>query len=158
MARLLLILANSLVPGLALMTHGRLVGGLALLVPALAGLSLWVVVAGPAGQPSAWQAGLAGVLIYLGCALAAALAWWRIAAHAPPDPAQVRALHRVVAAHYLRGEWPAALPAARRLARLAADEPGAWRMLELVAHGAGDARTARQAAARARRCQEDARV
>ena len=157
MACVLLILVNTLAPGTALIVRGQLASGLALLLPALVGLSMWLVVVGLA-QTSAWALGLIGLLTYLLSALSAAVVWWRVAGRGRPDPEQVRALHRVVAAHYLRGEWPAALPAARRLALMASEEAGAWRILELVAQGAGDARIARHAAARARRCDNAAPI
>jgi hypothetical protein len=131
---------------------GRPVPALATLVPAVAGLAL--LIAAPAVAEGAEVAHLrwtGGAVLVLAAAAAAAIGWHE-AARRRLDPALVRDLHRTAATAYLRGELPAALAAARKLAGAAPAEPGAWQLLALVHDAAGDAAAATQARRRAARC------
>ena len=140
---------NALVPGCMLALRGRPGFGLLLVAAAVICLSLAVVgafLAGPAWHPAAHVALLAYLVL---AAFSSVALWWRSRLN-PIDPIAVRRLHRAAAAAWLRDESAAALTAARTLTTTAASEPGAWRLLELIAHSPADAAIRQQA----RRCAE----
>ncbi len=142
---------NVAVPGAGLVLRNRLGLGLALLLPALALLSLGILGLGSRDDADAMVKGAAALIAYLGFALLAALAWWWSTWFRPVDGAVVMALYREAAAAYLAGQLPAAEAATRRLIRLLPGEPGGWRLLELVARARGEGRLAASAGHRARR-------
>jgi hypothetical protein len=151
MRRLPLFALNTALPGAGLVLRARLGVGLALLLPALALLSVGVLGFGLRDDPAALLEGAAALVAYLGCSLLAAIAWWWDGLHRPVDGAAVLALHHQAASAYLKDQLPAAEEAARRLTRLLPEEPGAWRLLELVARARGEAGVAAGAGQRARR-------
>ena len=81
--------------------------------------------------------------------LGSTLWWWAGERVQTRDLVAIRAVWREAAERYLRNDLVGAVSASRRLTALAPTEPGAWRLLEMVARAAGDARVAAAAAARA---------
>jgi hypothetical protein len=144
--------ANLLLPGSGLVVHGRPWLGSLLLAAAAC---TWCLAAlAQIGIPGYDGGMLRGVVAY-GLLAALAELMLSISRRRPSiDSAALREGHRQTCAAYLRGELPAALHAARSLTRLAADEPGSWRLLALVAgaqdHQAAHLAEARRAQARAR--------
>jgi hypothetical protein len=142
------IVADALLPGSGLLARGRLGVGVALI--AAGALAASALALGLAGVPG-FDGGLVrAAAAYLALGAAAALGGWSLDRGSRIDPTAVRAAHDEAAAAFLRGENPAALAAARRVARLAPQEPGAWDLLALVARAAGDPGTADRAERRAR--------
>ena len=142
-------LVNGLVPGAGLVVEGDLLTGVPLLLAS-------VVVMAVAGLAAALLAGGLATQVLLGCLAAwlvlgvvATGGWWFRMRRLRIDPEEVRRLHREALSAWLRGE-PGAIPAARRLTRAAPAHPGAWRVLERLAHDAGDTALARRAGRTAR--------
>lgn len=141
--------ANTLLPGSALIARGQLGIGLALLVVAFLALCLaGLALAGVPGFDAAFVARDAGAYLALG--LAADLGLWALTRGRRIDPAVVRGIHREAATAYLRNDLPTAMAAATRLTRVAPQEPGAWDLLALMAKAAGQAGVAAKATHRAR--------
>jgi hypothetical protein len=156
MRRFALLVLNSVLPGTGLALDGQVVPGLALLLPALACLSA-ILLSPWSADPDAWRLGLGATAAFLALSAGASTAlWWR-ERRSRCDPALVQRLFREAAARYLRSEWAEAEVAARRLTRAAPEEPGAWRVLELVARGRGATRLATIAGSRAQRLDNRAR-
>jgi hypothetical protein len=128
MLRGLALLMNAVFPGSLLVVRGPVLAGTILLALAVAALSAGIigtVIALPTLRA-------AGAGAYLLLAVAASLViWFRIRPAA--DPAAWRRLHATAAAAWLRDDHTAALAAAGALTRQAPAEPGAWRLLALVA-------------------------
>ncbi len=137
MADLLLFAVNALLPGAGLVLRRRLVPGLALVLLALAGLSIALISLAAGSEPAAQLRGALALLAYLGCAAAAALCWWLGAAAAPPAAGRVHELYRAAATAFLADDLAAAEAAAQRLTRAAPAEAGSWRVLALVAGARG---------------------
>jgi hypothetical protein len=131
-------------PGAGLLLRGRLTLGLGLLIPAL--VLLTAVILSGLMATSAWGSQLRTWLL-IGYALLALVAiachLWLARARVI-DPDQVRLLYRQAASAFLVDRPAEALAAAERLAAHAGGEPGAWRLVALVADAAGEpARAAR---------------
>ena len=143
------IILDLLMPGAGLTWKGRLVLGLPLLVTALAALAALVLgrlllVEARVGTATLMAGGL-----YLICGLVAAAA--QVLAR-PPRPLagdRLAEAHRRIAAAYLGERGEEALAGAQDLVRRAAGEPGAWRLLEVVARGQGRGEIAERAGRRA---------
>lgn len=149
MPRLPLIALNALVPGAGLLLVRP---GLAPLLPALlgvAGLSVLGAALLAGDLPQAPLAGWVGLGLWAAAVLGTSLWWWAGERVRSRDLGAIRAAWRDAAERYLRDDLRGAVQAARRLTALAPAEPGAWRLLELVATAGGDARLAATAAARA---------
>lgn len=149
MARPLLVVLNAVVPGAGLLL---LRPGLLPVLPAVAGvvgLSALVAAALARDLPEAPLAGWAGLGLWTLAVLGSTLWWWAGERLNTRDLVAIRAVWREAAERYLREDLAGATSAARRLTALAPAEPGAWRLLELVARAAGDPRAAAAAAARA---------
>ena len=141
--------ANALLPGSGLIARGHLGIGLGLL--AAAGVAACAVALGLAGIPGFEGTGALRALgAYLALGVAAVLGALALERGASIDPAAVRAAHDEAAAAFLRGENPLALAAARRVARLAPQEPGAWGLVALMARAANQPDLAASAERRAR--------
>ena len=143
-----LVLLNLLVPGAGLVVAGRLTIGVVLLLPTVLVVAVAGLAAGILVRPLA-------VPVLFGClaawsilAVISGLVWWWWARRCRIDPVRVRLLHREAAGAWLRGE-ATALAAARRLAAAAPEEPGAWRLLALIARDQGEPATVRAAERRA---------
>jgi hypothetical protein len=141
---------NLAVPGAGLLVRGRVALGLGFILPAIFTLSALVLahLVATSAALGGWRLGLAAAYALFAAAatgLHAALLRER-----PLDGEAVRALHRQVAAAHLADRHGEAVAGARRLVAAASGEPGAWRLLALVAEGAGDAATATRARQRAR--------
>ncbi len=149
MARPLLVALNALVPGAGLLL---LRPGLLPLLPALigvVGLSLLTAATLARELPEASVAGWTGLALWAAAVLGSTLWWWAGERVQARDLVAIRAVWREAAERYLRNDLVGAASAARRLTALAPTEPGAWRLLEMVARAAGDARAAATADARA---------
>ncbi len=143
-----LVLLNLLVPGAGLLVAGRVAIGAALLLPAILVAAVAGLAAGVLARPLAVPVLLGCLSAWLVLAAVAGGIWWWWARRCAIDPVHVRALHREAAGAWLRGDG-SALAAARRLADAAPEEPGAWRLLALIARDQGDVRTGRAAERRA---------
>ncbi len=146
---------NLPLPGAGLILSGRVWTGVAAAIPALFAATLAVgaaLVAAESLRPR----------VLLGCALAyAGLAALTLAAHAlaarrpPLDEGRMRELHRVAAQAFLTDRHGDAVTAARELTTIAPHEPGAWRLLAMVASAAGQTAVATRAGRRAERIDRD---
>jgi hypothetical protein len=152
MPRSLVLVINALVPGCMLALRGRPGPGTTLLAGAVICLSV-VCAVGVLGEQGSPLIALVAVLAYLVLMLAASMAFWWLLDGRHADPAEMRRLHLIVAQAYLRDDAATALSAARDLTRMAPSEPGAWRLLELVA--TSDPSLTRRAARRAARLEAE---
>lgn len=144
-----LVILDLLLPGVGLTWKGRLAPGLPLLVVALVALVALVLGRLLLVEARIGTTTLAAVGVYLACGLTAAVL--QLLAR-PPQPMAADRLaeaHRRIAAAYLSERGDEALAGAQDLARRAAGEPGAWRLLEVVARGNGRSEVADRAARRA---------
>ncbi len=128
-------IADLLLPGSGLLAEGRTVAGAAVAAAALvAGLTAAGAGILAPDQPTGLR--VLGGAGWLGLVLAlAAWRWWT--RPRPLDETAVRAAHRACAEAYLAGRFAAAQAHAEHLCRLAAHEPGAWRLRALVTAAAG---------------------
>lgn len=148
MRRYALLVLNAVLPGTALALDGHVIPGLALLLPALACLSA-ALLSPWSADPEAWRLGLGATAAFLALSAASSASlWWR-ERRGRLDPVLIRRLFRETATRYLRNELTDAEIAARRLIQAAPEEPGAWRVLELVARERGAIRLATIAGSRA---------
>lgn len=146
-----LALLNAVIPGAGLVMRDRLAIGLSLLVIAL--LAVAMVVAGwVLGTPAfAGRISLAAAAGYAVVALLAVVVWWVWERGGPVDAQLLKRGHDEIAAAYLRGDYTLALTAARRLVASAPRHAGCWRLLALVAQGAGITAESERAGQRAER-------
>jgi len=142
---------DAVLPGAGLVVRGRLAVGLPCLVAAvlvIAGVVLaqLVLIRGSATPVTLSLIGVYVVLIAVAVTV-------QVLGRPPATPAAelIRTRHRSIAAAWLRGEATVALEGARELSRLAAGEPGAWRLVELIASRSGEKQEAQRAARRAQR-------
>jgi hypothetical protein len=142
---------NALLPGSGLALRGRLATGLGLLVPALAALSVAVLTVALREWPGAILLSAVAGGCYLTLSILASALWWWYHRPLHRDMDKVHGLYRQAAGAYLRGELPAAVGAAERLAELLPDEAGSWRLLALVARAQGTDTLATNASQRAAR-------
>jgi hypothetical protein len=135
--RLTALILNTVLPGAGVaLRHPGLWAAVPLAV-GVGGVSLLVVALVAPGTHAAVMTGWAGLLAYLAAVLVAGIAWMLLEQPSSRDLAAIQPLFREVAAAYLGGRLPQAEQAARRLARLAAGEPGAWRLLAMVLRAEG---------------------
>jgi len=140
---------NLALPGAGLLLRGRLTLGLGFLLPGLFMLSGWMLmhVAATSTALANWRLALGGT--YLLLAAAATVVHAILLRERVVDTELVSSLHRQIATAHLNNRHPEALADARRLTTVAPKEPGAWRLLALVAEGAGETKMAVKARTRA---------
>ncbi len=119
---------NALLPGSVLLFRGAPVTGTALLAGAV--LALTAVALGPLVTLPGLRPG--GVAAYGMLACLAAIAG-HLNLRPPADAGTMRRLHATAAAAWLRNDHAVAMAASRELVRIATAEPGAWRLLGLIA-------------------------
>jgi hypothetical protein len=140
--RHLALILNTVLPGTGLLLRRP---GLLPAVPAVvgaAGLSLVALAWWTSGSTTTLAAGWIGLAAWSAAAVAAAAGWMVQERPSSRDLAAIQPLFREIAGLYLRHELPAAERTARRLVALATGEPGAWRLLAMIARAQGDRRLA----------------
>jgi hypothetical protein len=143
-------LLDLLLPGAGLTLRGRLVPGLICLVLAVINVSTVILGRILLASALAAQATWWGISVYVLAGLSAAgMHLWIGRQRAQVDEATLRQEHRRIAAAFLTDRGQEALLGARSLAQRAKREPGAWRLLELVANRNGQAQEAAKAGKRA---------
>lgn len=142
---------DMVLPGAGLVVRGRLAVGLPCLVAAVltiasAILAQLVLIRGNVTPVMLSLIGFYAVLIAIAVIT-------HILGRPPATPPVefIRSRHRAIASAWLRGEASVALEGARELSRLASGEPGAWRLVELIASRSGEKQEAQRAARRALR-------
>jgi hypothetical protein len=151
MASLPPIVSDIILPGSGLVLSGRLISGsicLAFAVVALSGaiLAQLVVISTRASSVT-----LTCIAAYVALAVTAVVVRRVTTPKASPGPERIREVHRGISKAFLGGRSDEALTAARLFVREAPGEPGAWRLLELIAGRAGHPVVAKHAGGRARR-------
>lgn len=128
---------NTLIPGAGVMLRHAGLWLMGPLVVGVGGLSLVAVALATPGSHDTAMAGWLGLAAWAVAAAVATGAWAVLEQPSSRDLSAIQPLFREVAAAYLGGRLPQAEQAARRLARLAAGEPGAWRLLAMVLRAQG---------------------
>jgi hypothetical protein len=149
--RLLALVLNTLLPGTGLLLRRS---GWGPTIPACLGVAGWTLLGitlVSAGNASTIFLGWVGLGIYALAATLAGLMWLSEEQPSSSDLTVIQPLFQEFAGHYLRHDLPAAEHVARRLVRLAASEPGAWRLFGLILRARGSVQRAQRAEQRAER-------
>lgn len=142
---------DCVLPGAGLVLRGRLAWGVPCLVLSVLCLSSAILAQLVVIRPLAtWVTlGCLGVYVVVAlCAVAVQRLSQRVRTLAGED---LRRRHRAIATAWLSGDNATAVSGARTLVQDAASEPGAWRLLELIAGRGGHPQEAARAGRRARR-------
>jgi len=149
--RLPALVLNTVLPGTGLLLRRP---GWMPAIPAclgMAGLTLFCIAWLTTGTASTIVLGWIGLTAYLAAALFAGAMWLKEEQSSCRDLVVIQPIFQAFAGHYLRNDLPAAEQAARRLVRLAASEPGAWRLYGLILRARGAGKKALRAERRAER-------
>ena len=149
MNRLPALVLNTILPGTGLLLRRP---GWVPAIPAcigMAGLTLFSIAYVTTGTVSTISLGWIGLIAYLTAALLAGAIWLREEQSSSRDLTVIQPIFQTFAGHYLRNDLPAAEQTARKLVRLAASEPGAWRLYGLILRARGAGKKALQAERRA---------
>jgi len=145
------ILLDGLLPGAGLVLRGRLAWGMPCLVLAVLCLSGAILAQLLVVRPAATGVTLACLGGYVVAALIAMTRQYLAGRVRTVAGEELRRRHRAIASAWLGGDAAAAIGGARELAQHARGEPGAWRLLELIASRGGHPQEAARAGRRARR-------